>query len=192
MNKTEILRYMRTKSSVNDERLLSMIDSAMDEINRVCEPKSIYRIFDCEVTETALKAGGFEFESRRLAQNLSGCRRVALLAATVGVNGDMLLRKHAEDGAMLLIMQASLASKIEEVCDALQAEIEKEEGAKTRQRYSPGYFDLDITEQRKIFKLMDITKRCGITLSDTCQMIPTKSVTAFAGIEPGTEETDEH
>lgn len=183
---------MRTKSSVNDERLLAMIDSAMAEINRVCEPKSLYRIFDCEVTDTALKIENFVFESRRLAKNLAGCRRVAVLAATVGVKGDMLLRKYAADGAMLLIMQASLASKIEEVCDALQAQIETKENVKTRQRYSPGYFDLAITEQKKIFKLMDITKRCGITLSDTCQMIPTKSVTAFAGIEPPTEETDEH
>ena len=52
---------MRTKSSVNDERLLAMIDSAMAEINRVCEPKSLYRIFDCEVTDTALKIENFVF-----------------------------------------------------------------------------------------------------------------------------------
>ena len=102
----------------------------------------------------------------------------------------MLLRKYSADGAMLLIMQAALASKIEEVCDSLQSEIEKNEGVKTRQRYSPGYFDLDITEQKKIFAMMDITKRCGITLSDTCQMIPTKSVTAFAGFDPA-EDRDE-
>ena len=171
---------MRTNSSVDDERLLRLVDSAMEEIDRVCEPKSLYKIFDCEVTETALTAGGFEFTSRRLAENLSGCRR----AATVGVNGDMLLRKYAADSAMLLVMQAALASKIEEVCDALQAQIEKNEGVKTRSRYSPGYFDLDITEQKKLFAMADITKRCGITLSSTCQMIPTKSVTAFAGIEP--------
>ena len=65
MDKKEILRYMRTKSSVNDERLLAMIDDAMAEINSVCEPKSVYRVFDCEVTETTVKAGGFEFKSRR-------------------------------------------------------------------------------------------------------------------------------
>lgn len=175
---------MRTNSSVDDERLLRLVDSAMEEIDRVCEPKSLYKIFDCEVTETALTAGEFEFTSRRLAENLSGCRRVAVMAATVGVNGDMLLRKYAADSAMLLVMQAALASKIEEVCDALQAQIEKNEGVKTRSRYSPGYFDLDITEQKKLFAMADITKRCGITLSSTCQMIPTKSVTAFAGIEP--------
>ena len=70
---------MRTKSSVNDERLLAMIDDAMAEINSVCEPKSVYRVFECEVTETTVKAGGFEFESRRLAQNLAGCTKVCLL-----------------------------------------------------------------------------------------------------------------
>ncbi len=182
---------MRTKSSINDERLLSMIDDAMAEINSVCEPKSVYRVFDCEVTDTALIIGNFKFESRRLAQNLAGCTKVALLAATVGVKGDMLLRKYSTDGAMLLIMQAALASKIEEVCDRLQSEIEKNEGVKTRQRYSPGYFDLDITEQKKIFAMMDITKRCGIMLSDTCQMIPTKSVTAFAGFDPAEERNED-
>ena len=178
---------MRTNSRVDDERLLALIDSAAAEIDEICRPKTLYRIFDCEVTESALKTEGFEFRSLRLAQNLAGCRRVALLAATLGVNGDMLLRKYASDSARLLVTQAALAAKIEEVCDALQAEIEATERVKTRQRYSPGYFDLDITEQKKIFALADITKRCGITLSATCQMIPTKSVTAFAGIDPAEE-----
>ena len=72
---------------------------------------------------------------------------------------------------------------IEQECDKVQKNIEKENSAKTRQRYSPGYFDLDISEQKKIFSLLEITKRCGITLTDTCQMIPTKSVTAFTGID---------
>ena len=79
-------------------------------------------------------------------------------------------------------MQAVLASKIEEVCDSLEDTL-KEQGLVLRRRYSPGYFDLDISEQKKIFALLDITKRIGLTLSDTCQMIPTKSVTAIIGIE---------
>lgn len=52
-----------------------------------------------------------------------------------------------------------------------------------RSRYSPGYFDLDITENKKLFELMDITKRIGLTITGTCQMVPSKSVTAFIGIE---------
>ena len=33
------------------------------------------------------------------------------------------------------------------------------------------------------FELIDLTKRIGLTLTDTLQMVPTKSVTAFIGIE---------
>lgn len=188
MDKKEILRYMRTKSTADDERLLRLIDSAEAQINAVCRPKSLYRIFDCEARGGVCVIGGFEFESERLAENLSGCKRAALIAATLGVEGDMLLRRSEPSGAELLVMQAALAAKIEEVCDSVQRLIEEREGVKTRLRYSPGYFDLDITQQKKLFKMADITKRCGITLSDSCQMIPTKSVTAFAGIEEPTEE----
>lgn len=174
---------MRTRSTVQDEMLLNLIDSAMSEVNETVKPKSIYRIFDCRVTENSLTVENFKFKSRRLAENLKGCTKVAVLAATVGTEGDRLLRTYSSEGARLAIMQAVLASKIEEICDSVQESIEKENNIKTRQRFSPGYFDLDISEQKKIFSLLEITKRCGIMLTDTCQMMPTKSVTAFAGID---------
>lgn len=183
MNKEEILRYLRTRSTIRDEALLKLIDSLMDEVNKTVKPKSIYRIFDCTVTEDSLVIENFEFKSKRLAESLKGCTKVAVLAATVGTEGDRLLRQYSSEGARLVVMQAVLASKIEEICDAVQENIEKENNVKTRQRYSPGYFDLDISEQKKLFSLIEITKRCGITLSDTYQMIPTKSVTAFTGID---------
>lgn len=183
MNKAEILRYLRTRSTIQDESLLRLIDNLMQEVNNTVKPKSIYRIFPCTVTEDMLIIENFEFKSKRLAENLKGCTKVAVLAATVGTEGDRLLRRYNSEGAGLAVMQAVLASKIEEICDAVQENIENENNVKTRQRYSPGYFDLDISEQKKIFNLLEITKRCGITLTDTCQMIPTKSVTAFAGIE---------
>lgn len=183
MNKAEILRYLRTNSKVQDERLLNLIDEEIALVDATVKPKSIYRIFDCTVTEKSLIIDSFEFKSVRLAENLKGCKRIAVFAATAGTEGDRLLRTCSGEGARLVIMQAVLASKIEEVCDTVQKRIETENSVKTRSRYSPGYFDLDISEQEKIFKLLEITKRCGITLTNTFQMIPTKSVTAFAGIE---------
>ncbi|MCD7723524.1 MAG: Vitamin B12 dependent methionine synthase activation subunit [Clostridiales bacterium] len=185
MNKTEILHYLRTNSKVQDKALLNMIDEAMAEVNECVNPKSIYRIFDCTVDDRALTIENMRFESVRLAENLRGCTKVAVLAATAGTEGDRLLRKYAAESARLVVMQAVLSSKVEEICDAVQHEIESTLGVKTRQRYSPGYFDLDITQQKKLFLLLDITKRCSITLTDSCQMIPTKSVTAFTGIDYG-------
>lgn len=183
MNRAEILRYMRTSSKTTDENLLNLVNTAIELVNGAAAPKSIYRIFDCRVTEDSLIIGSAEFKSVRLAENLRGCSRVAVLGATLGTEADRLLRTYSTQGAMLVALQATLAAKIEEVCDSVQQSIEKENGVKTRRRYSPGYFDLAISEQKKLFSLLDITKRCGITLTDSYQMIPTKSVTAFTGID---------
>lgn len=183
MNRNEILRYLRTSSKTDDERVLNLIDDCCGEVNRCVKPQTIHKIFDCTVTENSLIIGEYVFESRRLAENLKGCKRVCVFGATLGTECDRLLRTYSlTDIARSAVLQACLASKIEEVCDSLEDRL-REDGLLLRQRYSPGYFDLDITENKKIFELIEITKRIGLTLTDTCQMVPTKSVTAFIGIE---------
>lgn len=183
MNRDEILRYLRTSSKVDDPRLLSLIDDCCDEVNRCVKPKTLHRIFDCKVSDDEIKVENMTFKSHRLAENLKGCEKVCIFGATLGTECDRLLRTYTNtDLTRTVVLQSCLASKIEEVCDSLEDKL-KEEGLVLRQRYSPGYFDLDISENKKIFELLELTKRIGLTLTDTLQMVPTKSVTAFIGIE---------
>ncbi|MGN0457493.1 MAG: vitamin B12 dependent-methionine synthase activation domain-containing protein [Eubacterium sp.] len=184
MNKQEILRYMRTNSKTDNKQILDLVDWAMSEIEASVTPKSLYRIFDCTVNEDELIIGAFHFKSRRLAENLRGCARVVVFGATLGTGCDRLINSALKtDTARAVALQAAAASKIEEVCDSLEEEIKAQHRVELRQRYSPGYFDLDITEQKKIFALIELTKRIGLTLTDTCEMVPVKSVTAFIGID---------
>lgn len=183
MNRAEILRYLRTSSKTEDERLLDLIDSCCAEVNKCVSPKTLHRIFDCIVDESSVSIGDYVFNSKRLADNLKGCSRVCVFGATLGTECDRLLRTYSStDITKTAVLQACLASKIEEVCDSLEDKL-RAEGLTLRQRYSPGYFDLDISENKKIFELIDLTKRAGMVITDTCQMVPTKSVTAFIGIE---------
>ena len=184
MDKQEILRYMRTNSKTQDEKILALVDWAAETIESKTAPKSLYRVFDCEVTEDALCIGDICFHSKRLAQTVAGCRRVVVFGATLGTECDRLIKiASATDTAKAMALQAAAAAKIEEVCDALEDTIRREYGVTLRQRYSPGYFDLDITQQKKLFELIELTKRIGLTLTDTCEMVPTKSVTALIGME---------
>ena len=184
MNKAEILRYMRTNSKTTDENILSLVDRAMTVTEENSAPKTLYRIFDCSVTEDSLVVGDYVFSSKRLAANLNGCERVVMFGATLGTAIDRLIRVYSStDTAMAIALQAASASKIEEVCDSLEEQIIHTHGVSLRQRYSPGYFDLDISEQKKFFAILELTKRIGLTLTDTCEMIPSKSVTAFIGID---------
>ena len=183
MDKAEILRYLRTSSKIEDENVLNLVESCMNEINGIVTPKTIYRVFECEVTDSEVIVCGTVFRSKRLAETLKGCKKVCIMGATLGVQGDRLLNLYAEtEIARAAVMQAALASKIEEVCDGVEDTL-RAQGFNLRQRYSPGYFDLDISQQRELFSLIDITKRIGATLTDTFQMIPTKSVTAIIGID---------
>ncbi len=184
MDRKEILRYLRTNSKTEDEKILALIDEAAERVEDTAEVKTLYRIFDCTVEESGVTVENLTFNSRCLAQNLKGCTKLIVFGATLGLGIDRLIKTAgATDMAKAMAYQAAAAVMIEEVCDGLEEDIKKAHGVKLRRRYSPGYFDLDVTEQRKLFQLIDITKRIGITLADSCQMMPSKSVTAFIGIE---------
>ena len=183
MDKAEVLRYMRTNSKTRDDKILALVDEAIERLESGVKPKTLLRIFDCNIGECAVEVGGYIFESKRLAENLKGCRRLALFGATLGIEADRMINSASKDNlALAIALQAAAATMIEEVCDSLEKEL-KQQGICLRQRYSPGYFDLDISEQKKVFELLELTKRIGITLTDTYEMLPTKSVTAFCGIE---------
>ena len=184
MSKEDILRYMRTSSKTNDEQILELVERAIKIVDEKSQPKSLYRIFDCTVTEDSTEIEGVVFWSKRLAQNLNGCTRLVMFGATLGAGIDREIRiASATDVALAIALQAASADKIEQVCDELEEKIKAEHGVSLRQRYSPGYFDLDITQQKKFFSLLELQKRIGLTLTDACSMAPSKSVTAFIGID---------
>lgn len=184
MDKAEILRYLRTNSKIEDERVLGLVDECCQIAQKSITPKTLYRIFDCSVTEDTLICGGFEFKSKRLAKNLEDCKRVVVFGATLGRECDEIIRRYSlTDIAKAMTFQAVFAAMIEEVCDGVEDEVRAVTGKNLRMRYSPGYFDLAIENQEKIFKMLELTKRIGLTLTQTMQMLPTKSVTAFIGIE---------
>lgn len=178
------MRYLRTNSKTQDESILSLVDRAMELVECTAMPRTLYRIYDCTVTGDGVNIGDCFFRSKRLADNMAGCSKVVVFGATLGTGIDRIIKANtATDIAMAMALQAAAASKIEEVCDNLEQQIITRHGVTLRQRYSPGYFDLDISQQRDLFSLLELTKRIGLTLTDTCEMVPTKSVTAFIGID---------
>ena len=177
---------MRTSSKTTDEKILALIDDTIELVEGIAEPKTLYRIFDCTVTEDELIIDNISFKSKRLCDNLRGCGRVVVFGATLGLGCDRLIKNAAAtDIAKAMAVQCVASAKIEEVCDELEKRIRSEHGISLRQRFSPGYYDLDITEQKKVFALLELTKRIGLSLTDTMEMLPTKSVTAFIGVDNG-------
>jgi len=59
----------------------------------------------------------------------------------------------------------------------------RREGKKlTKMRYSPGYGDLPLSNQKLIYDVLNL-ERLGISITERFMLVPEKSVIAIAGVE---------
>lgn len=181
-DKREAARYLGCRTNtpaLDDGGLFRLVAS---QLQRAVAAKACYAVLPVRITGTRVDFGAFSLDSSDLAKNLAGCNAAILFAATLGAGADRCIltyKKTLPSRAMLLDAVAS--SMIECWCDDLQAELTA--GKESCPRFSPGYGDVPLTVQREILSLLDAQRRLGITLSDTCFMTPTKSVTAFIGLK---------
>ncbi len=181
IRRREILRYAGCAEA--DEATASLMENCLTEAANALVYKVCYRELPVTVAGETCDFGAFSVSSGNLAGNLSGCGRVILFAATVGVGIDRLIHKYSHIApSRALMMQAIGAERIEALCDAFCDDMEKEMGVSLRPRFSPGYGDLPLEVQKDILTLLEAPKRIGLSLNDSLLMSPAKSVTAFAGI----------
>jgi len=187
VNKKETLRYLGYKGQEIDDKLLSLIDETSDELLHLIHPKSVHQEYECHVTDDlVVHLGPLVIPSKHLAKNLSSCESAILFAATIGPAADKLIKKYSIINlAKAAVVQAAGAALIETFCDSLEDTIESEATARglyLRPRFSPGYGDLSLEYQRDFFNILECNKRIGVSLTDTCLMYPSKSVTAIIGL----------
>ena len=210
----ETARYLGYSRFVSpDQDVSELLEKAASEMAEVMKAQAVFEIYDLSVVEcrdsgvskppyepadqvvsirpsdysttVTLQFADVTLQSRDLGRNLSGCSKVALLAATLGPQVDALIRRHSSMNPVYAsILQATGAMFIEELVDITNSEIKKiaeAAGLKTKPRYSPGYGDVPLEVQKDFFRLLPCT-RIGLTLMDTLIMAPEKSVTAFVGL----------
>ena len=174
-------------SAEADERIASHIAELIDLFTANVVPQNVYGIWDCQITSSAVTLGGMTVHSHNLARHLEGCRRVVLLAATLGTEADTLIRRFSvQDMEKAVIAQAICAAMIEAYGDEIESELAQKpefDGLRPTARFSPGYGDFDIVHQKDILNMLHCSN-IGLTLTDGYMLIPSKSVTAVIGFSP--------
>lgn len=177
----EILRY--AKSTGANDNIRDLVRECTDEACDIIKYSVCYRELSLDVQGSVCDFGFFRSNSKNLASNLDGCRRVIVFAATIGIGLDRLISKYSRlSPSKALILQAVGTERVEALCDLFCADIKKGTGASAKPRFSPGYGDLPLEVQRDIFSVLECEKRLGISLGDSLLMSPSKSVTAFLGL----------
>ena len=121
---------------------------------------------------------------RDIKDFLAGCTQAVLFAATLGMETESLIRRtQLRSMADAVLLDAVGSAAIEAVCDAFCADLAAELAPRDLTgRFSPGYGDYPLEEQRAVFRLLNVSRRIGVSLTESGLMIPQKSVTALIGV----------
>ena len=182
----EAVRYLGYGKHAVEDQTLGLIADSFGSLRTLSSRKSVYRIFDLEQEDgETVWFGSLTVKSKSLGKNLRGCDKIVLFGATLGIGVDQLLSRTSKtDMAKTVVLQACAAALLEEYCDECQERIRQEmesEGRYLRPRFSPGYGDFPIECQRDMVRMLDCAKSIGLTLTESCMMAPSKSVTAVIG-----------
>ena len=192
IDRREIIRYMGAKE------LSAELEALLNECLAEAEGRLRYSVcwqeIPVSVTGNVVKLGFAAPESASLAARLTGCDRAVLFAATVGLELDRLIARYSRlQPVKGLIFQAIGAERVEALCDAFSADVRQwaqEQGCCTRPRFSPGYGSVPLTLQTDIFRVLDCSRKIGLSLNGSLLMTPTKSVTAIIGLGHGPQQPD--
>lgn len=186
LNRREVLRYAGAKAE--SPELSRLLEEAQEEAEPLLSGKVCW--MECPVTRQGdlLDLTFAQSGSSALKKNLSGCDRIVVFGATVGLALDRLIARYGRiSPAKALLLQAMGAERIEGLCDVFCEFIHQEAhaaGLKTAPRFSPGYGDFPLDFQTDIFRVLDCSRKIGLTLNESLLMSPSKSVTAIIGLGP--------
>ena len=168
-------------------------------MQKAAAPRCFYRSFPVRQTVPDItEIAGLNIKSKNLYKNLEGCDHAYMFAATVGIGIDMLIKRSELTSLMeASIYQAAGAEMVESFADSEIKKIKETEAASgytLRPRFSPGYGDLPLALQSNFARILDMQKWCGITLTETLLMVPSKSITAFIGCanKPDSENDEDY
>jgi hypothetical protein len=187
----EAVRYFGARPGDREAALL--VDQAFLFLRNELQPRSFKQHWKCRVIAGTDKQkgsvtleNGTIFHSSLLARHLAGCDELLLFGATLGSRFDVALRRLSLMRIALgAAGQAVGAALIETYCDEQEKLWKQEYPAcySYRTRFSPGYGDWDLGEQKEIFRVLDLPKHIGLTLTEGGLMAPVKSVTAVIGMD---------
>lgn len=183
------LGYRKT-TTVFSEEYKQKLNKIIQEGIMMCNTKGIFGRYSVieKSDKHIMLENELAFESTGLAKLLSNSTEVVLMASTVGSDITDRINSEVESGdASFGVILDAVASEtadsaLDWMVDFINKLIRREGKNLTRMRYSPGYGDLPLFNQKKIYDTLGLEK-LSIGITERYMLVPEKSVIAIAGIE---------
>lgn len=184
----EVYLLMGYGSHTPDDKIQSLIQEMTDELRHRITPRVGYIWVEGRVigSRKLLLANQQFNPGAIIAHAMKGAEKYAVFTATLGQEFDHFIRKlKADDDILRIFIADALGSVLaESAASLLMKHLEmmaEERGMHISNNYSPGYCDWLLVEQKQLFSLFPegIT---GITLTNSCLMLPVKSVSGIVAL----------
>lgn len=132
-------------------------------------------------------AGNLTFTSEKLSTFLLNCEEAALMGATAGNSiMEAIKEKTNQDNLAAAVVYDATASEVVDagldwIMDYLNQQVRRERKTLLPRRFSAGYADFDLKNQKVIYQKLQMEK-IGVTITSSFILLPEKSVTAISGI----------
>jgi hypothetical protein len=168
----------------------SYLDEAWQFAEGLQDIRATYTIKDGIVPDekkSELTVAGITFKvGKMIKHEIVGSEQIAFFVCTAGetVSGKAKALLAGEDVALGYVYDVIGSYIAEAAGDAMQARLEadiRKLGQTLTNRYSPGYCQWPVTDQRKLFRLFKGSP-CGVILTDSALMNPIKSISGLIGV----------
>lgn len=193
IDKEETRRYagLRSGAAFPEE----MLAAACDEALLLVKPQAVWNTYPY-IAASAMVAGPEPYMPRggEITGHLAKAEQAAVLTVTIGKDlEDEVTRLFAAGQYTAgLLLDAAGSAAVEQAADAANAYIAAQaarQGLTALSRFSPGYGDWPLTDQHAMLALAS-GEHIGVTVTESCLLVPRKSVTAIIGLAPTGKRTE--
>lgn len=177
--KTRVLKYLGFQhGSMVDNHTEQLIDSAIQEVERLSEFKYVYAYYDFPQD--------FMLAHQAYRDYLQGSEGYLLCATTIGITVDRRLKRlQMEDMAYAVVFDAVAGAYIEYQADEFENKLPYQS---LGFRFCPGYAGTPLEDNAKIAALVKADK-IGISFLESGLMLPMKSMTGIVRIGGNARKT---
>ena len=176
----------RTELSSDFVKAMERLFAATERALEITAAYSITGILVEKPYRVALENGRV-LSGIKLAGLLENCDEALIMMATGGERIMELIRSLQAEGKLseAVVVDAAASEITDAALDMVMAVVSQQLLSRgkmlTKLRFSPGYGDFDIEQQKILYEVMR-AESFGIKMNEACLLIPEKSVLAIAGI----------
>jgi hypothetical protein len=169
--------------------LVASAEEVVDDLPSLLDPGAVYEVLSVRGFhhKTIELEGGATFEGPLVARALAGAEKVALAVCTIGPALEERTKQlFADDPVRAMALDGAGVAALRQVSDAIIGNVREsavKHGWGSGMRAQPGQEGWSIWQQRVIFEHLPVDE-IGVSLTESCLMIPRKSVSFVIGMGP--------